>query len=104
MKSGGVEIFSAPAPQCESLRTTVRKDLPSNFLDVLVGPDCEFITPAQTAALEHVPPIGSGHALSKAMYTHAATDLGLICSFNHSKILPYYVKMIAQIPHRELCM
>jgi len=33
--------------------------------------------------------------LSKTVYADTAADLGLVCSFNHSRILPYYVKMIA---------
>ena len=52
---------------------------------MLVGLNSEPIAAAQTAALEHITTIGSGHAFSETVYTHAAADLGLICSFYHSK-------------------
>jgi len=52
---------------------------------MFVGSNSESIATAQTAALEHIATIGRGHALSEAVYTHAAADLGLVCSFNHSK-------------------
>ena len=52
---------------------------------MFVGLNSESIADAQTAALEHVAAIGRGHAFSETVYTHAAADLGLICSFNHSK-------------------
>jgi hypothetical protein len=35
----------------------------------------------QTPPLEHQAAICSGHALAKAMHTHAPPDLGLICTF-----------------------
>ena len=35
----------------------------------------------QTTPLKHDAAIGSGHALAKAVHTHAPADLGLICTF-----------------------
>ncbi len=59
---------------------------------MLVGLNCESRAAAQTAALEHITTIGRGHALSETVYTHAAADLGLVCSLGHSNLLPYSVK------------
>jgi hypothetical protein len=51
---------------------------------VFVGLDCEPVAALKAAALEHCTAIRRGHALAKTMHTHAAADLGLVCSFNHS--------------------
>jgi hypothetical protein len=52
---------------------------------VLVGSNSEFVAAAQTAALEHIPAVGRGHALSKTVHTDTAANLGLIGSLGHSK-------------------
>ena len=52
---------------------------------MLVGFDCELVAALKAAALEHIATISRGHAFSETVYTHAAADLGLVCSFYHSK-------------------
>ena len=52
---------------------------------MLVGLNCKFVAATQAAALEHITTIGRGHAFSETVYAYAAADLGLICSFYHSK-------------------
>jgi hypothetical protein len=65
---------------------------------MFVGGDRQFITAAQTAALEHRASIGSGHALPKAMHAHTSADLGLISSLRHY-LLPHSIQKIIAIPN-----
>jgi hypothetical protein len=67
---------------------TAGADLPTYFLDVLVGPDRQLMAAAQATSLQYVTAVGCGHAASKTVHTNTAADLGLICSFSHSKTLP----------------
>jgi hypothetical protein len=59
-------------------------DLPPGALDVFVGPRGQFVAAFEAAALEHSAAVRSGHALAKSVHAHAAADLGLIRSLNHS--------------------
>ena len=52
---------------------------------MLIGFDGEFVAALKAATLENCASIGRGHAFSETVYTHAAADLGLVCSFYHSK-------------------
>ena len=52
---------------------------------MLVGFYCELVTALKAAALEYCASIGGSHALAKTVYTHAAANLGWVCSFYHSK-------------------
>jgi hypothetical protein len=64
------------------------RDLPTDFLDVLVGPDRQLVAAPQATSLQHIASVGGGHAASETMHTDTAADLGLVCSFGHSKTLP----------------
>jgi hypothetical protein len=46
-----------------------------------IGANCQAIAPLQAAALEHLAAIGSGHALTETVNTHAPTNTGLIRTF-----------------------
>lgn len=52
---------------------------------MLIGFDGKFVAAFKAAALEYSASIGGSHALAKTVYTHAAANLGLVCSFYHSK-------------------
>lgn len=52
---------------------------------MLVGLDCELVAALKAAALEHIATISRGHALAETVHAHATADLGLVCSFYHSK-------------------
>ena len=52
---------------------------------MFVGLNRKFVTALEAAALEHRAAIRHGHALAESMHAHAAADLGLVCSFYHSK-------------------
>ena len=69
-----------------------RERLPTSLLDVLVHFDCEFVAALKAAAFEDIASVGRCHALAETMHAHAAADLGLIRSFNHSKIFLYFFK------------
>ena len=69
---------------------------------MLIGFDGEFVAAFKAAASEHCASVSSGHALAKTVYTHAAADLGLVCSFYHSKYF-LIVKMIANPTGGVVC-
>jgi hypothetical protein len=50
---------------------------------VVVGFNRQFQAATRAAAAEHFASIGSRHALAKTMYAHAASNLGLVCTFWH---------------------
>jgi hypothetical protein len=50
-------------------------------LYVIVAADCQPEAASQTPPLEHLTAIGAGHALAKAVHTHAPPDLRLIGTF-----------------------
>ena len=52
---------------------------------MLVGLDCELVAALKTAALENSATISRGHAFAESMHAYTAADLGLVCSFYHSK-------------------
>ena len=66
--------------------------LPTSPFDVFVGFYSELIAPLKAATLEDCAAIGRGHALAETVYTHAATNLWLICSFYHSTFFLYFSK------------
>jgi hypothetical protein len=88
-RSGQAKFTLHPRLDVDSLPVkSAGIDLPTHFLDVLVGPDRQLMTAAQATPLQYVTTVGRGHAASKTVHTHTAADLGLICSFSHSKTLP----------------
>ncbi len=94
-RSGQSKLALHPYLDMDSLPAkTAGIDLPTDFLDVLVGSDRQLMTTTQATALEDVSPVGGGHAASKTVYADTAANLRLVCSFGHSKTLPLY-KIIA---------
>lgn len=67
-----------------SARTFVRraaKLLPADVLYMIIAADGQAEATFQTPTLKHDATIGSGHALAKAVHTHAPADFGLIWTF-----------------------
>ena len=52
---------------------------------MLIGFDGEFVAAFKAATLENCASVSSGHTRAKTVHTHATADLGLVCSFYHSK-------------------
>ena len=69
---------------------------------MLIGFDGKFVAAFKAAALEYSASIGGSHALAETVYTHAAANLGLVCSFYHSKYF-LIVKMIANPTGGVVC-
>jgi hypothetical protein len=57
------------------------KLLPAHVLDVIIAANSQPDASFQTPALEHLAAICAGHALAKAVHTHAPPDPGLIWTF-----------------------
>jgi len=65
-------------------RTLLRRAgerLPADVLYMVITANGQPDAASQTAPLEHLATICSGHTLAKAMHTHAPADLGLISTF-----------------------
>jgi hypothetical protein len=75
-------------PRLDGYPCKKSRDLPTDFLDVLVGSDRQLVAAPQATSLQHIAPVGGGHAASKTVYADTAADLWLVGSFGHSKILP----------------
>lgn len=52
---------------------------------MLIGLYCELVTSLKATALENCAAISRGHAFTESMHAYATADLGLVCSFYHSK-------------------
>ena len=61
--------------------------LPADFLYMIVGSHRKPLAAAQAPALEHLAPIGRGHALAETMHAHTAADLRLVRTFHHFSFL-----------------
>jgi hypothetical protein len=70
-------------------------------LDVVVAVYGQAQAALQAATLEDLAAVGGGHALAKAMHTHASADLGLIRTFGCHSLTPNKTGYLPPASKRE---
>lgn len=85
--------------------------LPVDLLDVLVHAHRQPMPALGAAAFEHFPPIGCGHARTKAMDAQTTADFRLICTLGHfscyltqNKIKASLPETLAIFAHSAVCI
>jgi hypothetical protein len=71
-------------------------------LDVLIAADGQPYAALQASPLEHMAAISRGHALAKAMHTHAPPDLRLIRTFGCHSLTSNKNRILRTASKREL--